>query len=154
MSKEAYKSFEIRTAEHYFNQLVLQSFEDFKKNILSSKSAIICAVFVWHFHEWMWAQSSCEIKVNLGIKKCNEFKNYLYKECPSFLIVSEIANGSKHFNSDGKMINHTSLQHGFVGMTMPLESHLIIKTPDKIYFFVNELRACIQYWEDFMKDKI
>ncbi len=154
MSKDAYKSFEIRTAENYFEQLVLQSFKDFKKNTLSSKNAIICAVFVWHFHEWIWAQNACAIKVNLEIKKYGEFKNYLYRECPSFLIVSEIANGSKHFNSDGEKINHTNLQHGFISMIMPLESHLVVKAPDKIHFFANELRACIQYWEDFMKDKV
>jgi hypothetical protein len=152
MSKNACKSFEIRTAEDYFEHLVLQSFNDFKQNLLSSREAIVCTVFTWHFHEWIWAQNSSHLKLRLGIKKLGEFKEYLFKECPSFLIVSEVANGSKHFNSDGKTVNEARLQHGIISMIMPLESHLIVKTSERIYIFIYELRKCIQYWEDFMAD--
>lgn len=154
MSKDAYKTFEVRTARDYFELLVSQSFEDFKNDNLSSKAAIVCAVFTWHLHEWIWAQSGARVKTIPGISKLRDFQNFLFNECPAFLILAEVANGSKHFDSDRKSIKSTELKHGFYSLIGTTESHLTVKTETELHFFDHILDKSVQYWDTFIKTRI
>ncbi len=147
MEKETRTSFDLRTVQDYFENLVLESYEDFKKYRVSSKLAITCAIFTWHFYDWLWANHKSKLQDRLNLKKKGDFQEFLFNEQPAFRLLCEIANGSKHFDSEGQDIKATRLQHGFMGpMLGILESHLTIRTDTQLFYFDHILMHCIEYW--------
>ena len=93
--------------------------------------------------------------MNPGIKKLKDFKdNLLFIECKEFRILEGVANGTKHFNSDGNDIKSTRLQHGFATIIGIPQSHLIVITGNDFYFFDYILEKCYQYWKQFIMTRI
>ncbi|MEN6536771.1 MAG: hypothetical protein ABFD60_09185 [Bryobacteraceae bacterium] len=98
-------SFAIRTWRQYFDELVLPVYEDYKKDPASSRHAILSAMTVYHFREWLWKQrfqdnagEQREV-FNSSFKGQREFIEHVGNECPHLRILGDICNGSKHFGS-------------------------------------------------------
>lgn len=149
---QANQSFEIRTSQDYLEYLVCPSLGDFQTEHTSSRAAITCAIFVWHLHDWIWAEHKAAISNRLGIKSKRDFVCYLTNDCRELSVVQEIANGSKHFKSEKKEIRSTDLTSGFYQGLLALgtASHLTVELESQTVVFLEILKTCIQYWNDFL----
>src|SRR4051794_15879994 len=112
MNESAQKSFEIRTCRDFLDELLRPAVDDFLQDRHSSRKAIVCVLFGWHLHDWVWAQHKRTLMPTLGMTTLEEFETYLVNRWPDLQLVREIANGSKHFRGDGSRVQGTALSHG------------------------------------------
>src|SRR4051812_25256127 len=87
-------SFEIKTSAHMLKKLI-EDYDEFDKNPLSSCFAINCAMTSWHLVDWTLIEF--ESKHGFPRKKIKEYRKWLYKKCQSLSFMADVANGSKHF---------------------------------------------------------
>lgn len=152
MTHTATKSFEIRTAREYLDELLRPAHADFMQDALSSRKAIACVIFAWHLHDWVWAQHKKMLKTKLDLKnKDPDYVNFLFKECPELKVLQELATGSKHFHSDYSDVDGTELTHGFVGSLYPpfTQSRLTVKTGETLHFTDCLLDKVVDFWNGF-----
>ena len=152
MSNQAEKSFEIRTAHDYLTELVHASYKEYVADQLSSRKAIGCAIFAWHLNEWVWAQHKAQLRVRLSLKKYEDYRRFLFTECPELKVIQDLANGSKHFQSDGSTVKNTKLSHGhLMGLLALTQSHLVVETGSGLNFANILLSKVMSFWDDFFK---
>ena len=151
MTDAAKKSFEIRTARDFLDELLRPAHADFMKDPLSSRKAIGCAIFAWHLRDWVWAQYKTELHTELGLRKRADLDHLLFAACPEFEIIQELANGSKHFKGEGSAVAGTELAHGYASglLLVFTQSHLIVKTGTTSQFAENLLTKVLSHWDDF-----
>ena len=77
MTVPAAKSFEIRTARPFLDEVLRPNLADVLQDPLSSRKAINCAQSAWHFHDWVWKQHETEVRTALGVQSPNNFVSLL-----------------------------------------------------------------------------
>lgn len=154
MTERAANSFEIHTAREYLDGLVRPALDDFLTDTLSSRKAIACAIFTWHLRDWVWVQNKAELQNLFGVKKIGDFDSYLFTNCPSMVIIRNLATGSKHFKADGSAVQTTELAHGFpIGPSLLItQSHLTVKTETDLHFAEHLFENTVAYWEGFLTE--
>ena len=152
MTDRATKSFEIRTARQYLDELLRPAYTEFLSDRLSSRKAIVCAIFAWHLRDWIWAQHKAELRIRLGLQTLADFDSYLFKNCPELSIIQEVATGSKHLKASGS-VQTTELAHGFAGFPLVFtQSHLIAKTDTGVHFSGQLFKGAVAYWQNFFDE--
>lgn len=105
--------FSIRNSRDFYQKL-LQEFDDFRRDNLSARHAINCAVTAYHMHEWVWGdwlKKNTVAKAKLGISDKDSFLAWIDTNEPFFSVVQDLANGSKHF--DRKTMQKTQVAGAF-----------------------------------------
>ncbi len=150
MVDHAAKSFEIRTARQYLDELLRPAYAEFREDRLSSRKAITCAIFAWHLRDWVWAQNKGKLEDALDLRKLADFDSYLFTNCPELSIIQELATGSKHFERIASAVQSTGLSHGHpIGLALVFtQSHLMVKT-DTLHRAENIFKRALAYWEAF-----
>jgi hypothetical protein len=145
-------SFEIKTPQDFF-QALLEQYEEFKANPLSSRHAIICAILCYHLKEWV-------VKSDLNCSK-DELNNRIERtgNRARFKLFRELCNGSKHATlkeENEKTVNETFKHNGAFsnGFSNGFDvSGLQIKMKDKsIYYFVVELEKAVNFWTELFQE--
>jgi len=152
MANPARKSFEIKTAQQYFEELLRPAHAEFLQDALSSRKAIACAIFAWHLRDWIWAGHKNQLRSAHQLKELRQFDRHLFAKCPELELIQEIATGSKHFEGDGTAITESGLVHGFAGLPLIFtQSHLVVNAGGTVHFAGNLLTRAVSYWEEFLK---
>ncbi|KGY07007.1 hypothetical protein [Vibrio sinaloensis] len=85
-------SFDIKDSKdlfHEFSRLV----GEYRKDPLSSGSAVICAIFSWHVVEWIYQEYP---SLTATYPKKRDFQDFMKSSCPALSYMQDVANGSKH----------------------------------------------------------
>lgn len=85
-------SFDIKNSKDLFYEFSRLAGE-YRKEPLSSGSAVICAIFSWHVVGWIYREYPSLIT---AYPKEQDFKNFMKSSCPALSYMQDIANGSKH----------------------------------------------------------
>jgi hypothetical protein len=92
------RPFGLNSVEDFYRELLVPSFDEFRRDPLSVRRAISCAVFTRHLCDWVVEQHQSQFK-DLGITHekgpLPAPRAYLYKQYDGFKIVNAIANRSK-----------------------------------------------------------
>jgi hypothetical protein len=139
------KSFDIRTARDYLDQLVHQSQKDLRADP-GPKTAIAAAIFCWHLHDWVWAQHKGLLLTKLGLKRIRGFVKFLLDNCEEFKAIEGIANGSKHVQAEQKEPSSTSggwVQKDFVNFDW-VQTSLSVEFRGKSVQFTDILDTCVK----------
>lgn len=84
-------SFDIKDSIDFYNKL-LEDYEEFKKNSISSRLAINCTITAWQFVDWVYIEHADKSRYS----KLGNFQADMKLKCPSLQIMQDITNGSKH----------------------------------------------------------
>jgi len=86
-------SFDIKTPNEFFEQMVLPQYDDFLKNNASSRYALLCLVLNYHMYEW--ANNKTEFN------KTDFRTRYPGKQglIELFDLARKVTNGTKHFKN-------------------------------------------------------
>ncbi len=145
-------SFEIKTPQDFF-QALLEQYEEFKANPLSSRYAILCAILCYHLKEWV-------VKSDLNCTK-DELNNRIERtgNRARFNLFRELCNGSKHVTikkENEKTVNETFKHNGAFsnGFSNGFDvSGLHIEMQDgSIYYFEEELEKAVNFWTVFFEE--
>lgn len=141
-------SFEIKNANDFLNKL-LEDYAEYKKEPLSSRLAINCAMSAWHIIDWIY----WEYHTNDG--SLSKFQLKMKNECPSLQTMQDITNGTKH----SKLTRHvptiidTSLQKGAFSSGFSRGFNISILTLEKedrsIIYFEDEIAKVVSFWQDY-----
>ena len=143
-------SFDIINSNDMYIKL-LGDYDDYKKNMLSARLAITCAETAWHLVEWVYKEYESK---NM---KQNQFKQDLKNKCPSFLVMQDITNGSKHceITKYTPKVKNTEKHKGafqataFQNDTFDV-SYLRIELDDgTIKKFGDEIKIVVDYWNKY-----
>ncbi|HDM8199184.1 TPA: hypothetical protein P0E36_005391 [Vibrio harveyi] len=85
-------SFDIKNSKDLFQEFSCLA-EEYRKEPLSSGSAVICAIFSWHIVEWIYQEYP---SLATTYPKKRDFQNFMKGSCPALGYMQDIANGSKH----------------------------------------------------------
>jgi hypothetical protein len=154
----ASKSFDIRTARDYLDQLVHQTQKDLQGDPGSTRTAIAAAIFCWHLHDWVWAQhinknKELQAKLQLAGDRKENWRNYLRNQCKELTAIEGIATGSKHVQADHKEPSSTTsgwVQKDFVNFDW-VQTSLSVEFHGKSVQFTDILDTCVRYWDDFFQ---
>lgn len=149
--------FQIQTSEDLFNKL-LEDYDEFKLNYLSSRIALNCAFTSWHLAEWIYYENIDSLKT-----KYSNLNAYTYVKkqiCPSLQIMHDLANGTKHYSLTKHVpkVIDSNIHHGTFNNEDFNEdfnnSYLFVLFEDgSKYNFLNELEKVVNFWEEYFKKK-
>lgn len=132
-------SFNITSANEYFNEMVLPQYEDFIKRNSSSRNALLTIILVYHMYEW----------VNKRKFKKEEFTTVYPNHSDlalDFDVARKITNGIKHFTSKIKTKTQTGFSSGF---SDAFARPLTIENQDGKEESVDKfLRRLVAFWEE------
>lgn len=146
-------SFDITTAEKFFDYIVKPQYEDFVEKNSSQRHALLTTIVAYHMYEWVH---------NTKFRK-PDFEN-IYKDHPksqelakTFELARLLTNGTKHFGSPVETRTQTGFSSAFSdAFTRPL----IVKYPNNIIEDSDSaeesadifLRKMIDFWEEQKND--
>jgi hypothetical protein len=143
--------FEINTTALFFRKLI-EDHEDFYKDRTSSRVALNCVMTAWHLHEWVYN----EYNLSSTYPKLRIYQDYLKVSCPSFQLMQDLANGTKHFKITLYIpkVQETHLhQGGFSsGFSRGFDiSMLEIKLDDgSVVDFESQIQNVINFWKGYL----
>jgi hypothetical protein len=144
-------SFDIKTSKDFF-KILLEDYKEFDGNRTSSRHALHCAIIAWHMIEWVHKEFESQLSEDL-------FKKKIVQQCPSFEIMRDIADGTKHSQLGRKnlLVKETELHRGVFSEVFSREfdtSHLYVILSDgaKIYF-EDEIKKVVLFWTEYLKLK-
>jgi hypothetical protein len=94
---------------------LLEDYQEFSGNVLSSRIAINCAMTSWHLIEWVFYEyESINYRTDKKAYKenFNVFRADIIKKCPFLQMMNDIADGSKHCTLATKRKHKTALKDG------------------------------------------
>jgi hypothetical protein len=145
-------SFDIKNASDFFKKL-LEDHEEFKKEPLSSRLAINCAMTAWHIIDWIyWEYHSSDSSLS-------KFQIKMKNECPSLQIMHDITNGAKHYKLTRHMpeVKDTSLHKGGFSSGFSLGFNISILVLEKedgsILYFEEEIANVVLFWQGYFINK-
>jgi hypothetical protein len=150
--------FDINNSKDFYAKLVAD-FDDYMQNLDSARHAVNCAITAYHVHDWVWndflkGDSATRAKMGIGKKKAS-FVNWIIAHSPWFGMVSEIANGSKHFGRKAPFripLVNDYVEEGYVEPGY-FESYFAIdqvKNAKPRYMPVSSLfDVALRFWRDF-----
>lgn len=158
------RSFEIRTARQFLEDLVEPDYDDFLKEPSSSRLAIHCALACWHLFEWVWedvleGDTSLWADIHDSISDRNSFRAYALKTCPELDIMRDIANGSKHFVAGPSSTVKDSKRTGaFQPNAFQPDAFAIarleVELANSRRFFDDCLEAAMTFWRAFFRNHV
>ncbi len=144
-------SFEITTSEAFFKGL-LDDYNDFLRDKISSRKALTCAIKSWHLAEWIYYENEDLQKKYTNVK---ESQNSFKALCPSLKIMQDIANGAKHYKLCYKSkVRKTEKKKGSFDNSFDRSfdiSRLIITLKNgKALHFEDEIKNVIDFWKSYL----
>jgi hypothetical protein len=93
------RSFGIERANEFFEQILIPQYEDFLKDPLSPRYALLAIVAAYHMYDWAFKRKFTEDDFN---------KRYPSEKAAlaNLKIAQDIANGTKHFEKPSKSTAH------------------------------------------------
>ena len=133
-------SFSIKSAEAFFNEMVLPHYEEFLRNNSSSRYALLTTILAYHLYEWVHKKKF----------KINEFEETYPTHsqlAQHFDVARNITNGTKHFIN--KSVT-TRTQTGFSSeFSDEFARPLNIQYPDGTEISADQfLRKLIEFWKE------
>ncbi len=96
----------IKSPQEHFNDYVMRSFKDFKRNPLDDYLARTACMHAFHMYEVYFKRGSVELRKELGGSK-GVYKQRLQKEVEGFRVVETVCDVSKHVEThhyDGNVV--------------------------------------------------
>ena len=152
-------SFDITTPRQFFDKLKKEQ-QKVEQKPASARHAINAATNAWHLWEWVWGdlKNNQQAKNTIGVHEKKEFEDYCKKKCPELETMQCIAEGSKHLGTQGDNVASTSAKGGAFssGFSKGFDvSRLqITKTDGSNTYFGDELRAVVDFWEQFFAKQL
>ena len=134
--------------------LLIEDYEDFKTDKLSSKFAMRCAMDSWHIVDWLYKEFNA-ILIN-SYPNFNDYRAWVKTQCPQLAIMQDITNGSKHNQItfytpqvDKTEVHHGAFSSGFSRDfdVSTLDVHM--KDGTKIYF-EDIIEPVINFWHNHL----
>lgn len=138
--------------------MLLEDYEDFKRDTTSSKCAIRCAMTSWHLADWSYKEFSATLALQYPTIK--NYQNRLKTLCPDLEIMQDIANGSKHnqITLYQPKVERTEIHKGAFSSgfsrdfdTSSLDVHM--KDGSKIYF-EDIIEPVVTFWKNYLVDEL
>jgi len=131
-------------------KLLIEEYEIYRKDLLSEKLATSLSEGAWSLADWVFAEQTKE-------SDKGKFRIDLFSQCPSLLIMHDIANVSKHkvLDRPKASIKRAHKHSGAFSQAFSKEfdiSCLIIEMEDgtKTYF-EEEIENVISFWKTYIK---
>ncbi len=150
-------SFEIKTSVNFFKKL-LEDYEEFCLNKTSSRIALNCAMTTWHLTEWVYNEFSNQFLSEFG--NLIPFQKEIKQQCPSFQIMRDLANGTKHYvlTRHNPIVKETELHKGSFSNAFSRSfniSRLEIELKDgSRLYFEDEILKTIVFWRQYLQSKL
>ena len=80
----AHSSFEIKNCSDFY-QILKDQLEEYRKDITSSRNAILTSILAYHLREWIWQEHSERIKSKLNLNSEDDFNKYFKQMGSCFL---------------------------------------------------------------------
>jgi len=146
-------SFEIITPIDFFGKLI-EDHREYAGDLLSSRRAINCAMSAWHLLDWIYWEY-----YHVSMEK-RELMDKVQRECPAFIILQDITNGSKHYRITYYTSRVASTEHhrgafssGF-SRGFDISTLEVIKTDGTRHFYEDIINEAIVYWRLFFKNEL
>ncbi|MGF1877287.1 hypothetical protein L4D77_18435 [Photobacterium frigidiphilum] len=135
-------SFNLKSPDDYFKQMLLPQYKDFLANNSSSRHALLTTIVAFHLYEWVNGIEFGKDKKKGFIKIYPE----LSELADEFDVARHITNGTKHFSN--KPVK-TKTQSGFSsGFSDDFVRPLNIQYPDGREYSADQfLRKLIDFWQ-------
>ncbi len=104
-------SFEIKSSAAFFGALE-EAVQDFRGDRTSSRKAVAAFLFAYHLREWIWEEHHATVTAHMGCAVESDFNAIVNKAHPSFPVIRDICNGSKHFGKGSSEIDSSGLTGG------------------------------------------
>lgn len=146
-------SFSIQTSEDFLKKL-LEDYEEFKLNPISSRIALNCAITSWHLTEWIFNEYKHLFAQynNLGM-----YQGAIKQLCPSLQIMHDLANGTKHYvlTKHNPIVNESNIHQGGFSREFSREFdisylYLLLKNGTKL-IFDDEIQSVVVFWKQYFK---
>lgn len=147
-------SFDIKDSTDLYNML-LQDYDEFKRNKISSRFAIHCAIISWHLADWIYK----EYEKN-NFNTLTDYQKTIKSNCPSLKIMQDITNGSKHlfFKTEYKPeVIRTNLHKGafqsnaFQNNAFDTDMLEIEMKDGTKLKFEDEIDKVVKFWKKYLK---
>ncbi len=145
-------SFDIKTPYDFFEKLK-EEFSDLEQNPLSSRYAINCAMNAWHLVDWVYWNY-----FKLEYPRVGVFRDNVRSQCFSLEIMQDVSNGSKHYEIT---MYEPPTKNAVIdlGSNIPFDMNQnlgdaylkVVSKDGKEYDFIEEVKKCIDFWEEFLK---
>jgi hypothetical protein len=152
--------FDILTAKDYYERLLKPIIEDYKKDRLSSSKALMCAMLLWHFAEWIFHSQPNEMTKLFGVTQdYKKLRDHIISKCEGYHFVGSVGLGSKHFrltDPNHNDVKQTGESHGHLsGLFGLTESHLFLQMKDdKIRHIDTDIISSMNAWEEFIRTSL
>jgi hypothetical protein len=147
-------SFGIQTSKDFLKKL-LEDYEEFKLNPLSSRIALNCAMTSWHLSEWIF--NEYKIEFDLKYNNITSFQNEVKKSCSSLQIMHDLANGTKHYylTRHNPIVSESNIHEGAYSREYSREFdisylYLLLKDGSKL-IFDDEIEKVVNFWKEYFK---
>ena len=118
-----------------------------------------CAITAHHMAEWVWGdfvKGDVALKAKLGVKKREDFLQWIDTQTVWYGVVQGLSNGSKHFDRKAAEDTRTVRGYGMGGFGQgPYgQSYLAIKvseTDPQNLPVADLLEVVIRFWRDFLR---
>ncbi|MDE0538343.1 MAG: hypothetical protein OXH94_06410 [Rhodospirillales bacterium] len=147
------------TGARNFLEKVQQDYSEVKKDIADPSLAMNCILSSYHLHEWVWARwlkGNVGAQQSLGVTGSKEvFLDWLDSNCPYFMLVQELANGTKHCAPVHSTENVAGYGVGPFGVGPFGEAYLLIDlgddhAADERYLVASTvLGEVVSFWTEF-----
>lgn len=144
-------SFNIKSSNDFLQKLV-EDFEALTNNPLSSSIAINCAMTAWHLTDWVFKEYAAQH----GYNDLGNFR--LSLDCPSLLIMHDIANGSKHLelSRPKSQISDTETHEGFFDSnffdhrSFDVDTLQLVMEDGSKLSFTDEVEKAMLFWKNYI----
>lgn len=146
-------SFEVRTTTDFFHKL-MDDYNEFLKNITSSRLALNCAMTAWHLFDWVF--NEFYYTQPSPFNSVSDFQRFIKQQCRSLQIMHDLTNGTKHYllNRRKPDVKETKLHNGGFSREFSRDfdiSILEIELNDgTTVYFEDEIKNVIEFWRDYL----
>lgn len=153
--------FSIISAADFF-QKVKEDLLAFQERIADPGRALNCVLSSYHLHEWVWARL---LKPNPPIdlhgtlvRNKKDFIIWLEKNCPHFVLLQDLANGTKHCSPVRSTDRIAGYGRGPYGIGPFGAAYLLVDLGEDYpaserYLVASEvLTQVVQFWDKFFSD--
>ncbi len=147
-------SFDIKDTESFFKKL-LEEYKEFKKDVLSSRIALNCAMTSWHLIEWVYIEFHSILSPTYPTLTL--FTLAIKAQCPSLQIMHDLSNGTKHhtLKNHRPIIKDTKLHEGTFDQSFDRSfdtSSLDIELNDGTQlYFEDEIQKMVAFWTHYLR---
>lgn len=145
-------SFDIQTSEDFLRKLI-EDYEEFKLNPLSSRIALNCAMTSWHLSEWIFYEYNQIFAAKFSNEKL--YQAHIKQLCPSLQIMHDLTNGTKHYKlkSHKPIVSESNIHNGAFSREFSREFdvsylYLLLNDGTKLAF-EDEMESVMTFWKQY-----